>query len=239
MNVNQQSSLTMPAPRAPVNQKIDTDNAMVQNHNAIYQQLLAQIREDNTYTHAVITLNPYGTAPLSLYLGVWVETSEPGIVEFLVFNNGNYRSREDNINLPPPDNDRMRVVLFIGVVNTHGVIRNDVIDIFHIISNCLRGLQLFNVFDIFTFREVKSATTFTDKGIQRGVTECIFCDLFTFDIKFDNTLSRRGCAVVFEFGRFRHMQYAVLRIGCVRHHRLQIFTVNFHAHYVVSQRIHT
>lgn len=70
MNVNQQSSLTMPAPRAPVNQKIDTDNEMVQNHNAIYQQLLAQIREDNTYTHAVITLNPYGTAPLSLYLGV-------------------------------------------------------------------------------------------------------------------------------------------------------------------------
>lgn len=84
MNVNQQSSLTMPAPRAPVNQKIDTDNAMVQNHNAIYQQLLAQIREDNTYTHAVITLNPYGTAPLSLYLGVWVETSEA--IDICVFD---------------------------------------------------------------------------------------------------------------------------------------------------------
>ncbi|EAQ6133780.1 arylsulfatase [Salmonella enterica] len=53
-----------------MNQKIDTDNAMVQNHNAIYQQLLDQIREDNTYTHAVITLNPYGIAPLSLYPGV-------------------------------------------------------------------------------------------------------------------------------------------------------------------------
>lgn len=70
MYVNQQSSLAMPAPRAPMNQKIDTDNAMVQNHNAIYQQLLDQIREDNTYTHAVITLNHYGTAPLSLYPGV-------------------------------------------------------------------------------------------------------------------------------------------------------------------------
>lgn len=70
MYVNQQSSLAMPAPRAPMNQKIDTDNAMVQNHNAIYQQLLDQIREDNTYTHAVITLNPYSTAPLSLYPGV-------------------------------------------------------------------------------------------------------------------------------------------------------------------------
>ncbi|ECQ6443922.1 arylsulfatase, partial [Salmonella enterica subsp. enterica serovar Cerro] len=45
MYVNQQSSLAMPAPRAPMNQKIDTDNAMVQNHNAIYQQLLDQIRE--------------------------------------------------------------------------------------------------------------------------------------------------------------------------------------------------
>ncbi len=30
MYVNQQSSLAMPAPRAPMNQKIDTDNAMVQ-----------------------------------------------------------------------------------------------------------------------------------------------------------------------------------------------------------------
>lgn len=56
MYVNQQSSLAMPAPRAPMNQKIDTDNAMVQNHNAIYQQLLDQIRDDNTYAHAVITL---------------------------------------------------------------------------------------------------------------------------------------------------------------------------------------
>lgn len=56
MYVNQQSSLAMPAPRAPMNQKIDTDNAMVQNHNAIYQQLLDQIRDDNIYTHAVITL---------------------------------------------------------------------------------------------------------------------------------------------------------------------------------------
>ncbi|MIM33873.1 hypothetical protein QF25_14665 [Salmonella enterica subsp. enterica] len=61
-------------------------------------------------------------------------------MEFLVFDNGNYRFREDNINLPPLGNDRMRVVLFTDVVNTHGVIRNDVIDMFHIISNCLRGL---------------------------------------------------------------------------------------------------
>lgn len=134
-------------------------------------------------------------------------------MEFLVFDNGNYRSREDNINLPPPDNDRMRVVLFTDVVNTHGVIRNDVIDMFHIISNCLRGLQPFNVFDIFTFREARSATAFIDKGVQRDGTECIVCDLFTFDIKFDNTLSQRFCAVVLEFGRFRHMQHAVLRSG--------------------------
>ncbi|MGS9149625.1 arylsulfatase, partial [Salmonella enterica subsp. enterica serovar Infantis] len=58
------------SPRAPMNQKIDTDIAMVQNHNSIYQQLLDKIREDNTYTHAVINLNPYGTAPLRLYPGV-------------------------------------------------------------------------------------------------------------------------------------------------------------------------
>lgn len=98
-----------------------------------------------------------------------LKAAKPGIVEFLVFDNGNYRFREDNINLPPPGNDRMRVVLFTDVVNTHGVIRNDVIDMFHIISNCLRGLQPFNVFDIFTFREVKSATAFTDKGVSATV----------------------------------------------------------------------
>ncbi|MGS9149936.1 hypothetical protein ACQWF9_28040, partial [Salmonella enterica subsp. enterica serovar Infantis] len=64
-------------------------------------------------------------------------------MEFLVFDNSNYRSREYNINLPPPDNDRMRVVLFTDVVNTQGVIQNDVIDMFPIISKCLRCLQPF------------------------------------------------------------------------------------------------
>lgn len=54
MYVNQQSSLAMPAPRAPMNQKIDTDNAMVQNHNAIYQQLLDQIREDGDAANLLI-----------------------------------------------------------------------------------------------------------------------------------------------------------------------------------------
>lgn len=39
-----------------MNQKIDTDNAMVQNHNAIYQQLLDQIREDNTYNMPLLPL---------------------------------------------------------------------------------------------------------------------------------------------------------------------------------------
>ncbi|NJH73402.1 arylsulfatase [Salmonella enterica subsp. enterica serovar Anatum] len=53
-----------------MNQIIDTAHSMLQTQHAKSQQLLAHIREDNTYNHAVITLNPYGTAPLSLYPGV-------------------------------------------------------------------------------------------------------------------------------------------------------------------------
>lgn len=160
-------------------------------------------------------------------------------MEFLVFDNGNYRFREDNINLPPPGNDRMRVVLFTDVVNTHGMIRNDVIDMFHIISNCLRGLQPFNVFDIFTFREVKSATAFTDKGVSATVLNVLSATCLPLISNSTIRCPSGFCVVVFEFGRFRHMQHAVLRIGCMRHHRLQIFTANFHVHYVVSKRIHT
>lgn len=83
MSINAKPSLTMPAPRAPINQGIDTNNALVQSHNAIYQQLLAQISEENTYDNAIVTLNPYSTAPLSLYLGVWVETSEAVFIEVI------------------------------------------------------------------------------------------------------------------------------------------------------------
>lgn len=83
MSINAKPSLTMPAPRAPINQGIDTNNALVQSHNAIYQQLLAQISEKNTYDNAIVTLNPYATAPISLYLGVWVETSEAVFIEVI------------------------------------------------------------------------------------------------------------------------------------------------------------
>lgn len=65
--------VNMPAPREPINQKIDTNNALVLNHNAIYEQRLAEITQSNTCDKAIVTVNPYGTAPLSLYLGVWMD----------------------------------------------------------------------------------------------------------------------------------------------------------------------
>ncbi|HBJ7906350.1 MULTISPECIES: aryl-sulfate sulfotransferase [Salmonella] len=73
MNNKSSSMVNMPAPREPINQKIDTNNALVLNHNAIYEQRLAEITQSNTCDKAIVTVNPYGTAPLSLYLGVWID----------------------------------------------------------------------------------------------------------------------------------------------------------------------
>lgn len=63
--------ISQPEPRMPVNQKIDVDNATVLSHNAIYQTLLSAVVETNDYDNAIVTLDPYSTAPLSLYLGIW------------------------------------------------------------------------------------------------------------------------------------------------------------------------
>lgn len=60
----------------PVNQKIDVDNATVLSHNAIYQTLLSAVMETNDYDNAIVTLDPYSTAPLSLYLGIWGKLNE-------------------------------------------------------------------------------------------------------------------------------------------------------------------
>ena len=40
-------------------------------YSAVYQDCLARITDENTLENAVIVLNPYGTAPLSAYAGVW------------------------------------------------------------------------------------------------------------------------------------------------------------------------
>lgn len=61
----------LPAPRPAVNQHIDENNAMVISHNTIYQSCFEQITQDNTAENAIIMLDPYGTAPLSAYAGIW------------------------------------------------------------------------------------------------------------------------------------------------------------------------
>lgn len=68
--------ISQPEPRMPVNQKIDVDNATVLSHNAIYQTLLSAVVETNDYDNAIVTLDPYSTAPLSLYLGIWGKLNE-------------------------------------------------------------------------------------------------------------------------------------------------------------------
>ncbi|EBX1354926.1 aryl sulfotransferase [Salmonella enterica subsp. enterica serovar Okatie] len=54
---------TLPAPRPAINQGIDTQNAMVLNHTAIYEHNLSQIAESNTVQNAMIILNPFMAAP--------------------------------------------------------------------------------------------------------------------------------------------------------------------------------
>ena len=61
----------LPASRPAVNQHIDENNAMVISHNTIYQSCFEQITQDNTAENAIIMLDPYGTAPLSAYAGIW------------------------------------------------------------------------------------------------------------------------------------------------------------------------
>ncbi|MDM6731180.1 aryl-sulfate sulfotransferase [Citrobacter braakii] len=68
--------ISQPEPRMPVNQKIDVDNATVLSHKAIYQTLLSAVMETNDYDNAIVTLDPYSTAPLSLYLGIWGKLNE-------------------------------------------------------------------------------------------------------------------------------------------------------------------
>lgn len=62
-------------PRRAVNQGIDKENLLVKNHTRIYNTLLTHV-SDHPETVSV-SLNPYGTAPLSGYLGVWVNNDEP------------------------------------------------------------------------------------------------------------------------------------------------------------------
>lgn len=64
-------NITLPTPRPAINQGIESDNEMVLNHSVIYQNCLAQISDVNTLDNVLMTLNPYGTAPLSAYAGVW------------------------------------------------------------------------------------------------------------------------------------------------------------------------
>lgn len=69
--ITQQS---LPAPRPAIAQGIDINNEMVLKHNAIYQQCLAQITVEHTVDNALIMPNPYDTAPLSAYAGIWSPT---------------------------------------------------------------------------------------------------------------------------------------------------------------------
>lgn len=73
MNKKISSMVNLPAPREPINQKIDINNELVSNHNAIHEQRLTEITQSNAYDKAIVTINPYGTAPLSLYVGVWID----------------------------------------------------------------------------------------------------------------------------------------------------------------------
>lgn len=79
MNTLTTTSVVLPAPRPAINQGIDINNEMVLNHTAIYENCLAQVTQENTVENALMLLDPYGTAPLSAYAGVWsLEPADAG-----------------------------------------------------------------------------------------------------------------------------------------------------------------
>lgn len=64
-----------PAPRAPVVQGIDINNALVIDHINKYELMLANISPSMTQQNAIIIANPFNTAPLCLYLGFYWPTA--------------------------------------------------------------------------------------------------------------------------------------------------------------------
>lgn len=72
----------LPAPRPAVNQHIDDNNSMVINHNTIYQNSFDLVTQANTVENALIILDPYGTAPLSAYAGIW--SAEIGNIDLVI-----------------------------------------------------------------------------------------------------------------------------------------------------------
>lgn len=72
----------LPAPRPAVNQHIDDNNSMVISHNTIYQNSFELVTQANTVENALIMLDPYGTAPLSAYAGIW--SAEIGTIDLVI-----------------------------------------------------------------------------------------------------------------------------------------------------------
>jgi len=62
-------------PRLPVNQGINPNHPMVLRHNAIYNGAISTITEGMQQVGLMV--NPYGTAPLSGYPGIWAPSSNP------------------------------------------------------------------------------------------------------------------------------------------------------------------
>lgn len=60
-------------PRRSVKQGIDLNHETVKRHTEIYNKLIEDIPRSSQGT---VWLNPYGTAPLSGYLGIWSESEE-------------------------------------------------------------------------------------------------------------------------------------------------------------------
>ena len=62
-------------PRPPIHQGVDLNNFTVLQHTAIHDILLSHITPGTGNVY--ISINPYGTAPLSGYVGVWAVTTNP------------------------------------------------------------------------------------------------------------------------------------------------------------------
>jgi hypothetical protein len=66
----------LPLPRPAINQGIDPENNIVTSHTETYSNLLSQIDSSISQLNPIVALDPYGTAPLSLYIGLWSQTEE-------------------------------------------------------------------------------------------------------------------------------------------------------------------
>lgn len=79
-SINLQAAIPTDAGRYLPNQKVDLDNEIVLQHTKYYNEYLNSITPYDRLANGVVSLNPFGTAPSSAFIGVYSDAKESIVV---------------------------------------------------------------------------------------------------------------------------------------------------------------